>query len=164
VRVQRWLESEQISTETSTSNHYEVFFLFRLQSLWNLGTKNFSGLTPPAYDWLATALELTLSLHSLLLWALWTEPTENIVSNVVNVTAYAEVCLPSRCLETSFITTVVPQLLGANDTENIASSIVACSTVFTELLPSNTLIKYVTIISERDNLCHFSSVIYLTTV
>jgi hypothetical protein len=34
-------------------------------SLWNLGTKNSSGLTPPTYNWLATALEL--SQHSLLL-------------------------------------------------------------------------------------------------
>jgi hypothetical protein len=38
-----------LNTETSTSNHYEVFLLFRLQSLRNLGTKNSSGLTPPAY-------------------------------------------------------------------------------------------------------------------
>jgi hypothetical protein len=30
--------------------------LFRLQSLWNLGTKNSSELTPPAYDWLVNAL------------------------------------------------------------------------------------------------------------
>jgi hypothetical protein len=34
-----------LNTETSTSNHYEVFLLFRLQSLWNLGTKN-STLVP----------------------------------------------------------------------------------------------------------------------
>jgi hypothetical protein len=34
-----------LNTETSTSNHYEVFLLFRLQWLWNLGTKN-----SPAYD------------------------------------------------------------------------------------------------------------------
>jgi hypothetical protein len=37
-------------TETSTSAQYEVFLLFRLQSLWKLGTKNSSGLPPPAYD------------------------------------------------------------------------------------------------------------------
>jgi hypothetical protein len=47
------------------SNHYEVFLLFLLQSLWNLGTKNSSGLTPPAYDSIVTALELTLSLSRL---------------------------------------------------------------------------------------------------
>jgi hypothetical protein len=29
--------------------------LFRLQSLWNLGNKNSSGLIPPAYNWLITA-------------------------------------------------------------------------------------------------------------
>jgi hypothetical protein len=39
-----------LNTETSASNHYGVSLLFRLQSLWNLGTKNSSGLTPPAYD------------------------------------------------------------------------------------------------------------------
>jgi hypothetical protein len=40
---------------------------------------------------------------------------------------------------------VVPPLLGADDIENIVSSIVACWTVFTELLPGNALIKSVTI-------------------
>jgi hypothetical protein len=39
---------------------------------------------------------------------------------------------------------VVPSLLGADDTENTASPIGACWTVFTELLPSNALIKSVT--------------------
>jgi hypothetical protein len=39
-----------LNTATSPSPHYEVFLLFLLQSLWNLGTKNSSGLTPPAYD------------------------------------------------------------------------------------------------------------------
>jgi hypothetical protein len=34
---------------------------------------------------------------------------------------------------------VVPPLLGADDIENTASFIVACLTVFTELLSSNTL-------------------------
>jgi hypothetical protein len=93
-----------LNTETSISDHYEVFLLFRLQSLWNLGTKNSSGLSPPADDWLVTASELTLSLQSLLLKALCTDPTENTVFIVDDVTAYAEVCLPSRCLETGCIT------------------------------------------------------------
>jgi hypothetical protein len=44
------LLATDLNTEISTSNHYEVFLLFRLQSLWNLGTKNSSELTPPAYD------------------------------------------------------------------------------------------------------------------
>jgi hypothetical protein len=35
---------------TSTSAHYEVFLLSRVQSLWNLGNKDSSGPTPPAYD------------------------------------------------------------------------------------------------------------------
>jgi hypothetical protein len=42
---------------------------------------------------------------------------------------------------------VVPPLLGADYIENTASSIVACWTVFTELLPGNVLINYVTIYS-----------------
>jgi hypothetical protein len=40
---------------------------------------------------------------------------------------------------------VVPPLLSAGDIENTASSIVACCTVFTELLPGNSLIKSVTV-------------------
>jgi hypothetical protein len=44
------LLAKDLNTETSTSNHYEVFLLFRLQSLWNLGNKNSSGLIPPAYN------------------------------------------------------------------------------------------------------------------
>jgi hypothetical protein len=40
---------------------------------------------------------------------------------------------------------VVPPLFGADDIENTASSIVACWTVFTGLLPGNALIKSVTI-------------------
>jgi hypothetical protein len=39
-----------LNTETNISHHYEVFLLFRLQTLWNLGTKNSIRLTPPAYD------------------------------------------------------------------------------------------------------------------
>jgi hypothetical protein len=40
---------------------------------------------------------------------------------------------------------VVPPLLGADDIVNTASSIVACWTVFTGLLPGNAFIKCVTI-------------------
>jgi hypothetical protein len=40
---------------------------------------------------------------------------------------------------------VVPPLLGTDDIENTFSSIVACSTVLTELLPGKALIKSVTI-------------------
>ena len=40
---------------------------------------------------------------------------------------------------------VVPPLLGEDDIENTASSIVACWTVFTELLPGNELMKFDTI-------------------
>jgi hypothetical protein len=52
----RRLLAADLNTESSTSNHYEVFLLFRLQSLWKLGTKNSAGPTPPAYDLLVTAL------------------------------------------------------------------------------------------------------------
>jgi hypothetical protein len=41
---------------------------------------------------------------------------------------------------------VVPPLLGADDIENTASSIVACWIVFIELLPGNALKKSVTIL------------------
>jgi hypothetical protein len=44
------LLATDLNAEVIISNHYEVFLLFRPQSLWNLGNKNSSGLTPPAYD------------------------------------------------------------------------------------------------------------------
>jgi hypothetical protein len=44
------LLAADLNKEISISNQYEVFMLFRLQSLCNLETKNSSGLTPPAYD------------------------------------------------------------------------------------------------------------------
>jgi hypothetical protein len=47
---------------------------------------------------------------------------------------------------------VVPPLLGTYDIENTVSSIVACWTVFTELLPGNTLIKSVNNINVRVHL------------
>jgi hypothetical protein len=99
-KIARLLATD-LNTETSTSSRYKVLLIFRLQSLWNLGNKNSSELTPPAYDWHVTALELTLSLHSLISKALCTDPTENAVSIVADVTDYAEVCILSRCLETS---------------------------------------------------------------
>jgi hypothetical protein len=43
------LLTTDLNTETSVSNHYDVFLLFRIQSLWNLESKNSSGPTPPAY-------------------------------------------------------------------------------------------------------------------
>jgi hypothetical protein len=53
VNISRLLATNH-NTAISTSSHYEVFLLFRLQLLWNLGTKNSSELIPPAYDWLVT--------------------------------------------------------------------------------------------------------------
>jgi hypothetical protein len=44
------LLATNFNTGISSSNHFEVFLLFCLQSLWNFGTKYSSGLTPPAYD------------------------------------------------------------------------------------------------------------------
>jgi hypothetical protein len=96
------LLATDLNTESSTSDHYEVCLLFRLQSVWNLGTKNSSGPTSPAYDWLVR--QLSLSLNSLLSKALCTDPTENYIPLVDDVTAYEEACLPSRCLETECIT------------------------------------------------------------
>jgi hypothetical protein len=40
---------------------------------------------------------------------------------------------------------VVPPLLGVDDIEIRASSVIACWAVFTELLPGNALIKSVTL-------------------
>jgi hypothetical protein len=114
------LLATDLNTEISTSYHYEVFLLFRLQSLWNLGAKNASGLTPPAYNWLVTALnEFCHSyLHS--------RGTD--IANTYHVIAIQPVYWR----------------IGRT-TENTASSIVACWTVFTKLLPRNALIKSVTI-------------------
>jgi hypothetical protein len=68
-----------LNTETSTSNHYEVFLPFHVQSLWNLGTQlkrllESSSLllacfcrlllTPPAY---CSLFQLTTHSSSLLL-------------------------------------------------------------------------------------------------
>jgi hypothetical protein len=41
---------------------------------------------------------------------------------------------------------VVPPLLGTDEIENTASSIVSCWTMFTELLPGKELIKSVTVL------------------
>jgi hypothetical protein len=49
VYTSRFLATD-VNIETRTPNRYEVFLLFRFQSLRNLGTKNSSALTPPAYD------------------------------------------------------------------------------------------------------------------
>jgi hypothetical protein len=65
---------------------------------------------------------------------------------------------------------VVPLLLGVDDIENTASSIVACWTVSTELLPGNELIKSVTICIFVQKLCmvllttccSFSGIVTLT--
>jgi hypothetical protein len=59
------LLATDLNTETCTSNHYETFLLFRLKPVWNLGTKNSSGFTPPAYEVTHTALELIVSLPRL---------------------------------------------------------------------------------------------------
>jgi hypothetical protein len=67
----------------------------------NLENTNSSWPTPPAYDWLVTAPEV---LHSILLQELRTDTTENNVSIAHDVTAYAEMCLPSCCLETDCMT------------------------------------------------------------
>jgi hypothetical protein len=112
-----------LNTETSTSNHYETFLLFRLQSLWNLGTKNSTGLTPPAYNWLVTVLNEFC--HSYL------------------YSHRMDMDLQQTHITWSPSSQSTGALVGS--TENTPSSIVACWTVFTELLPGNTLIKSLTI-------------------
>jgi hypothetical protein len=103
------LLAKDLSTETNTSSHYEVFLLFCLQSLWNLGTKNSSGLTPPAFDWFITALN-KLSLPSLIstphrphgkhrLYCWWHHRFYSTVQ-------YVEMSLLSHCLETGCITSL----------------------------------------------------------
>jgi hypothetical protein len=58
--------------------------------------------------------------------------------------------------------TVVPPLFGAGDIENTASSIVACWTVFTQLLPGNALIKTVTVLLFMlEETCENNSNLYL---
>jgi hypothetical protein len=47
-------------------------------------------------------------------------------------------------LRNGLLNLVVPPLLDADDIENTASPIVACWTVFTELLPGNALLESVT--------------------
>jgi hypothetical protein len=60
---------------------------------------------------------------------------ENTVSNVADVTAYAVFTVP--LLRNWLHNTVVPPMLSADDIDIITSFIVACWTVFTELLPGN---------------------------
>jgi hypothetical protein len=68
-----------------------------------------------------------------------------VVSIVDDVTAFIALSDTELLLRNGLHNPVVPPLLGADDIENTASSIVACWTVFTELLPGNALIKFVTI-------------------
>jgi hypothetical protein len=90
-----------LNTETSTSNHFKVFLPFLVQSPWNLGTQR-----KLYYSLLQLTTDCKRSLLSPL--NLRRGPTENTSCSryplLCDVTAYAEVCLPSRCLETRFIT------------------------------------------------------------
>jgi hypothetical protein len=109
------------NTETSTSNHYKVFLIFHLQSLWNLGTKNSSALNPPAYDWPVSAFELNEFCH------LYSQGTYKHYRKHMSRDHQP----PLRDVTT--------------DMENTASSTVECWTVFTVLFPGNALIKSVTL-------------------
>jgi hypothetical protein len=133
------LLATDLSTEIITSNHYEVFLLFRLQSLWNLGTKTSSGLTPPAHDWLVTAPELILSLPPLF----W----ESLYIAAARTTQKTQFYFKNHCVIYKMSTeNSVPTVARRGRQRNTASSIVACWYVFTELLPGNALIKSVTIL------------------
>jgi hypothetical protein len=96
------LLATNLNTETNTSNHYEVFLWSRFQSPWNLGTQlKLRRLpTPPAYDCLQTTFVVPYkpSVRTYRKHVTW------LLSTVVWVTAYAAVCLWSRCLEMVCIT------------------------------------------------------------
>jgi hypothetical protein len=91
-----------LNTETSTSNRYEVFLPCLVQSPWNLGTQLNSVYCP------LLQLMTHRKRHLLSPINLRHEPIENMSSGryplLSDVTAYAKVCLPSRCPETGCIT------------------------------------------------------------
>jgi hypothetical protein len=135
------LLATDLNIQTSTSNHYEVFLQFRLQSLWNLRSKNSSGLNRTAYNLLVTAPELILSLSVILGISLHSRG----MNNTENTSRGLYSLLWRDCLRRSVFTEpllrnrlhkpVVLPLLGADDIENTASSTVTCWTVrmFTDI-------------------------------
>jgi hypothetical protein len=128
-----------IHSVPSTSNHYNVFLLFRLQSLWNLGTKNSSGLTPPA-------LRLTRNCP----WTnLYSRGTDMHHRKTYHMIAIQPGIWRDDCIYRKHMSRDRYLLLCdvTADTENTSSSIVVCWAVFTELLLGSTLIKSVTILS-----------------
>jgi hypothetical protein len=100
----------------------------------------------PAYDWLTTAAELTLAtaFNSLICILHWPQEKHRLYCwwrHRLRGSVFIE---PS--LRNGLHNSVVPPLLGADDIESTASSIVACWIVFTELLPGNALIKSVRVL------------------
>jgi hypothetical protein len=97
-----------LNTEIIASDHHEVSLPFLVQSPWNLGTqlKLCLLLTTPAY---CSLLQLTTSHKRPLLFPinLRRGPTNNTSRGLYkllrDVTAYAEVCLPLRCLATDVL-------------------------------------------------------------
>jgi hypothetical protein len=137
------LLATDFNTETSTSNHYEVFLLFLLQLLWNLGTEHSHTsslrLTRdcPWTNSVTAFTSLTNTLHrphgKHRLYCCWRH--------------FLRGCVFSEpLLRTGLHNSVLPPLLGADYIENTASLIVACWTVFTEVLPGKALIRSVTLL------------------
>jgi hypothetical protein len=103
-----------------------------LQSLWNLGSKYSSGLTPRSYEWLLTALNWTcFCIHfSYKNSAQTPRKTPPLVDDVTAVIALSD----TRSVFTEPLTwrglhnPIVPPLLGADDIEN--SPIYCCVMVY----------------------------------
>jgi hypothetical protein len=107
------LLATDLNRETSPSNHYEAFLTFHVQLPLNLGTQLKTLLDSSSLQLvcfrrsllhLTTACKRPLLSHINLL----SGPTENTKLDryplLCDVTAYAELCLPSRCLEKRCIT------------------------------------------------------------
>jgi hypothetical protein len=85
------LLATDLSTETSTSNHYKVFFPFIVQSSWNLGTQ--------LKTLQCTALCTNLSYNRPSLYRICTDNTEN-TSHVIPIQWVhwcADCCLATSC-------------------------------------------------------------------
>jgi hypothetical protein len=128
------LLATDLNTENSTSNHYEVFLLFRLQSLWNLGIKNSSGLTPPAYNRLVTAWTELASAFTYLISTLHRHHEKHRLYCWWRHRLRGGVFI-EPFLKNGLHNPAVLQLLGADDMENLASSIVVWPS--NELLTNN---------------------------
>jgi hypothetical protein len=127
-----------LNTETITSNHYEVFLPFLVQSPWNAN--------PPELDPILTPVSLFLNLYSFVL-----------------IHATNRLLLYRRGVEYIEKTSIVARIvvlpgkeLNHSSTEN-TDSIVACWNKFTKPLPSNALSKSATISKQMFHLTWFNT-------